>query len=549
METIQPQTSSSWINLVVLLPLFLVAVLAVFIILTKLIFHYQKQTELNKPNFLFLELDLRQWRLKRIPLGWNRIIQKSQLNQELNQIIGTGWMEIAHFFTVIGPEEEQKWKQAIKYCIENHTNAEINSIFKLDQSEHKKTHWQVEFFPAQKDAIRINIKWVNKHHDVEPVKLIKQQELLKERHRFKLFVAFSLTDHNLKAILPAFLHNFSFVVKVKNLHYFSFRNIVVFVAVADYFEHLQKIKAKIAKHLARQKHNLIFNDYYDALTYVEAKDVKDETDLAKILTRISFGIIKSQLNRQAFYFSTKSLFFNEFEEYKAVFNQINQVLVHQNFIIEKLPVYSLNEEKPIINYLIPRVNLANNNWAHFIFQSLNFQEKLNSLFFKQILARPNNEAFMISLHDGEIIKYFDQLKQNKQILYIINLLNYKKPLQIIGLLELLKKHEIQFGLRVAEINSVLFSILENVKPRFLVFSQQFMHQINADAMHHPIDKISLIVICERFGIIPIFENPDENFKMTIKNLSNRDKYYFQLPTWEKEALKTALNEAAETTES
>ena len=141
----------------------------------------------------------------------------------------------------------------------------------------------------------------------------------------------------------------------------------------------------------------------------------------------------------------------------------------------------------------------------------------------------NNEGklFMIDINDYEINARFDEMIQNRKILYIINLMSYKKPLQIIALFKLLKKYQIKFGIRVNEITSVLFSIVENVKPNVLIMSKEFTSSVDPDLIHQNIDKIGLILICERLNIIPIFENPDHNLKITLKNFSNKEKYFFQ----------------------
>lgn len=518
------------VGLTVLLPIFFLITSIIISLIFIFVVQYQKKQRLNRPNLMFLELDLKQWRIKKIPMAWSQITNQIKFSNNLDEIINNGWIDINKFFTILNTKEVKKWKKAIEYAIQNKTNIEITSIVDLDNYDLEKSNWQIEFFPPYNDIIRINIKWFNSlNHQKNRISVIEKEQLLTDKVQFKLFVAFSLTDKNINLILDDFLEHFQSAIKIKKIKYFIFKNNVVFVASAWQFDQIQKIKAKFTKYIYKNKNNIVFNSYYDALTYVEVKSISTEEDFAKILTRISFGIIKSKLIRKPFYFSSKAILFNEFEEYKEAINYVNDLLVKEDFIVEKQRIYSILQNKKVLNYFLPKINeMPDNNWFPLILSSSNFQDKLSDLFFKKMMNY-NNEGklFMIDINDYEINARFDEMIQNRKILYIINLMSYKKPLQIIALFKLLKKYQIKFGIRVNEITSVLFSIVENVKPNVLIMSKEFTSSVDPDLIHQNIDKIGLILICERLNIIPIFENPDHNLKITLKNFSNKEKYFFQ----------------------
>ena len=518
------------VGLTVLLPIFFLITSIIISLIFIFVVQYQKKQRLNRPNLMFLELDLKQWRIKKIPMAWSQITNQIKFSNNLDEIINNGWIDINKFFTILNTKEVKKWKKAIEYAIQNKTNIEITSIVDLDNYDLEKSNWQIEFFPPYNDIIRINIKWFNSlNHQKNRISVIEKEQLLTDKVQFKLFVAFSLTDKNINLILDDFLEHFQSAIKIKKIKYFIFKNNVVFVASAWQFDQIQKIKAKFTKYIYKNKNNIVFNSYYDALTYVEVKSISTEEDFAKILTRISFGIIKSKLIRKPFYFSSKEILFNEFEEYKEAINYVNDLLVKEDFVVEKQRIYSILQNKKVLNYFLPKINeMPDNNWFPLILSSSNFQDKLSDLFFKKMINY-NNEGklFMIDINDYEINARFDEMIQNRKILYIINLMSYKKPLQIIALFKLLKKYQIKFGIRVNEITSVLFSIVENVKPNVLIMSKEFTSSVDPDLIHQNIDKIGLILICERLNIIPIFENPDHNLKITLKNFSNKEKYFFQ----------------------
>ena len=518
------------VGLTVLLPIFFLITSIIISLIFIFVVQYQKKQRLNRPNLMFLELDLKQWRIKKIPMSWSRITNQMKFSNSLDEIISNGWIDINKFFTILNTKEVKKWKKAIEYAIQNKTSIEITSVIDLDNYNLEKSNWQIEFFPPYNDVIRINIKWYNSlNYQKNQISVIEKEQLLTDKVQFKLFVAFSLTDKNINLILNDFLDHFQTAIKIKKIKYFIFKNNIVFVASAWQFDQIQKIKAKFTKYIYKNKNNIVFNSYYDALTYVEVKSISTEEDFAKILTRISFGIIKSKLIRKPFYFSSKEILFNEFEEYKEAINYVNDLLVKEDFIVEKQRIYSILQNKKVLNYFLPKINeMPDNNWFPLILSSSNFQDKLSDLFFKKMINY-NNEGklFMIDINDYEINARFDEMIQNRKILYIINLVSYKKPLQIISLFKLLKKYQIKFGIRVNEITSVLFSIVENVKPNVLIMSKEFTSSVDPDLVHQNIDKIGLILICERLNIIPIFENPDHNLKITLKNFSNKEKYFFQ----------------------
>ena len=518
------------VGLTVLLPIFFLITSIIISLIFIFVVQYQKKQRLNRPNLMFLELDLKQWRIKKIPMSWSRITNQMKFSNSLDEIINNGWIDINKFFTILNTKEVKKWKKAIEYAIQNKTSIEITSVIDLDNYNLEKSNWQIEFFPPYNDVIRINIKWYNSlNYQKNQISVIEKEQLLTDKVQFKLFVAFSLTDKNINLILNDFLVHFQTAIKIKKIKYFIFKNNIVFVVSAWQFDQIQKIKAKFTKYIYKNKNNIVFNSYYDALTYVEVKSISTEEDFAKILTRISFGIIKSKLIRKPFYFSSKEILFNEFEEYKEAINYVNDLLVKEDFVVEKQRIYSILQNKKVLNYFLPKINeMPDNNWFPLILSSSNFQDKLSDLFFKKMINY-NNEGklFMIDINDYEINARFDEMIQNRKILYIINLVSYKKPLQIISLFKLLKKYQIKFGIRVNEITSVLFSIVENVKPNVLIMSKEFTSSVDPDLVHQNIDKIGLILICERLNIIPIFENPDHNLKITLKNFSNKEKYFFQ----------------------
>ena len=523
------------IGLNILLVVFVVAVLAALAWLVAFALQYDKKTRLNCPNFVFLELDFKQWRIRRIPLGWNPTIAKTQPMFYLNEMLARGWLDINRFFSLLGPAETQNWKAALQYCIQNKTNIEINSVISVDHYQRERSHWTVDFFAPQGDLIRVNIKWVNQLAPApHRVQLLDKAQLLVQPEPFKLFVAFSLTEARPSATLVAsFLDQIRAVVPLKHFRYFTFKNNVVFVVGAWQFAILQKLKNKFITALAKNKTNIVLNNYYDGLAYVEVKHLNGETDFTKVLARLAFGLIKSKLTCAPFHFSTKGIFFNEFEEYKEAINTLHTILNQGQVATASLGVYSMTDQTKTLEYHLPHLSTTN-NWLTLILATSNFREKLSALFFRHLMQSCGSQPFMIDINDHDISHHFEHMVAHPQGLYIVNIVTYTKPRQTIELFTLLKNHNIQFGLRILAVSAPLLSLLENAHPSFVILTREFSASIRPETLHANIDKIGLLLMCERLQIMPIFENPDPQLQLTLQNLGSVPKLFFRTPatTWD-----------------
>lgn len=470
------------------------------------IFIYIENSSNNKVNLLFLELDYKQWRIKKKQFIWNKFIHSHQFDSKINHVINSGWVEIFNFFSVLGKEEENKWRESIEYCIKNKTNVTLNSV--IDLNKHEKSYWYVDFFYQDENFIQINIKWINKKNKDITINMIDKSSLLNSfNDKYKLFISFNLLD---KDDIQNFIFHFSLIAKSKfKISYFIFKKIIVFTICFDNFNKMQKHRIYLHEQIMKQKNRFIINSYCDAISYVDAKDINNENDLVKIITRISFSISKSKVICQPFYFNSKNIYLNEFEEYKESLNNINKIIKNKDFFSSQGNVKKIHSSTIKYLYIYPQINLQikKNNLFPLIVESTNLEEKIRTFHFEKNLNSQNNTKYLIDINDYDIIKHFNQIIANKNVIYIINFIEFKKPLQIIKLLNLLKNENVNFCFKINKITSEFFSVIENTSPKIIIITNEIVNNLNNKNFNsNNIQIIELILMSERLGIKIIFEN-------------------------------------------
>ena len=136
---------------------YIVIVILVFILLILLIlvqyfvFVFQKINHSKKETSLFLlDLDLKNWRIKKINSIWNnknRKINNEKLDLYFNKNIDKGWVNISKIFDLLDPKETQKWKKSIQYCIQNKNLVSINSQVNIKSNKsYNQCNLKINFY-------------------------------------------------------------------------------------------------------------------------------------------------------------------------------------------------------------------------------------------------------------------------------------------------------------------------------------------------------------------------------------------------------------------
>lgn len=485
----------------------------------------------------FLDLDLKNWRIKKNSSLWNTRLDNEKFSFYFNKKIGVGWINIAKFFSFIGEKEEKRWRKAIEYSVQNKSNTSIQSemIFKtLDEKKDIKHFFDIKFIYVNDKRIHIELKSKTKIYDeFLNKKLVSKKDLLTDESFYKLFVAFSLVDKDQKTFID-FVIEMDSILKIKNANYFKSNAIVVVVLKNNSYLKIKHLKRKIQKRIKKMQNNSIIKNLFEGSAFVECQNLKSESDFSKIMTRISFSLVKSKINKKPILFNQKNIKFNEFEEFKEKIMNISNIIETKEFEYLFLPTVSIQTKEKIYDYLIPNFKLEDDYWNDYVIGINDFYNKIRDKFAKNILSikqidYPKNKV-LLSINDYQIEDIFDQMVKNKnKFIFIINRIKFQNVNEFVKLLKLLELSEIKYGISANEFDSSLLSIIGNVKPKIILISNKFNENFGDNGIKNKLKVIYSILLSERSKILLIFSNIDKDMAKEIQLLSKTEKYWVEKP--------------------
>lgn len=514
--------------------LFILVSLCLAIIACFLYFNFKKDKMIDKyePILFFLELDLKKWRIKKSHLLINEMFEKynKKAIQYIDKKIGNGWINISQLFDSLEPVNRDKWKKAIEYCVQNKSNFFINQKIKIESFENTKNtiiFFKLKFQYVNDKKIVIEYRSQNKLESERLFnKIITKDQLFNTKHKYRLFIAFSVIKNSLDTFIT-FIDLFDKLIKNKNIRYFKTNAIIVATITNESYRKINRIKKIIQSKLKKSLNKNNINNFFDGLTFVECQNLETENDFSKIMTRISFGLIKSKTIQSSVHFNLKNIQFNEFEEFKEKIININNMIESNRIEFEKLSVYSSKTKKEIYNFLIPKFQIENDYWNENILKINNFDKKIEDQFVSNILSsnKKLNKKTLININDYQIEKIFENMKNNREFIFIINQTKYSETKEFISLLKLLNVSKIKFGFYVEEFSSSFFSVITNVKPSVIVLSEKVNSNLEEKSVVNKLRILNSITIISRLKIPLVFTNVNDKVINEIELLPNEDKYY------------------------
>lgn len=522
----------------------LVFIFLIFLILIQyFVFLFQRINHLKKETSLFLlDLDLKNWRIKKINSIWNNKnnkINNEKLDLYFNKEIDKGWVNISKIFDLLGPEETKKWKKSIQYCVQNKNLVSINSQVNIKSNKsYNLCNLKINFVYINPNKINIEIKSKMEYLDDSIFKnmISNKKEIIDNKNEFKLFIAFSLVDKTNQTFLT-FINLIYNKLKMKDVKFLRFNELLIFVSTSNNYKKNKKLRKYINKKMTNYKTNSYINHLYDGLSYVECKDLENENDFSKIITRISFGLIKSRLNKKPFYFNLKNINFNEFENFKEKITSINNLIEDKDKNYDFLPVLEIKNEKEEFEYLKPIIDLKENYWNEYIMKMNDFENKIKDSFIENFLfsysktRKKIKKPILIEINDYQIER-MSSLLSNKDYYFIIKQVQYTKTGDFIKLLNLIQLSNIQFALIIEEFDSKILTIIKNVKPNIIIVSKKFNDKFLNNQINDKLIIKNLINTSKNLDIKLIFQNIDSNIKNEILSFSNsnnnNNQYYLKM---------------------
>ena len=505
--------------------------IAAFVVIFLVVFKVRtKKIQTNDNSIFFMQMDLKNLRIKKNNLQLDYFFNKSNnFSNYFKNLFPNGWMTFRQFFSIIGIKEEEKWKRAIEFSIQNKTNTTIYSEFKFKNKNNKRFIYflGIKFIYVDENTLNIDLfLQIPVEHDFYENRIISKSKLFNLDHKYKLFIAFSI-ENTTSSFFIQFINQLNKLIKIKNSYFFKSSKMIVMVLSNNSYSKLQKYRLKIQNKLESKKAKANLEAYYNALAFVECQDLKTESDFSKVMTRISFALIKSKSLRVPIHFNLQNIKFNEFEEFKEKIMIIDGLIKSNNFDYEILPVKSIKSMKEIFQLVAPTFEFENNYNNEAIFKINEFDKKIRERFVESILR--SNKQFgkkiLININDYQIETIFDLMKENKNFIYIVHRVKYREIGNFENLLKLLELSEINYALYVEEFDSEVLSLLTNLDVKMIVLSMTFNNNFEESMSTSKLEAVNAIILAENRNITLIFTEVEDKLKKELELLTKKDKLY------------------------
>ncbi len=492
--------------------------LGVFGLIVIIIFLFMNQSKDNlKTNtgIFLVDIDLKKNRLKKSDLI--TVIDKD-INRNSNiEFFNEGWMDIDDFLSNLSKENKEIFlngldaiktnRKYVKFIIKNET---------LRESGYQ-VQWLVEFFQTKND-MNATIKWSYGKKMPIGLRIISKEELFKDNHQYKSFIAFNLRDRNHKTF-QEFIRILFKSLKMKNLDFFVSKNIVILIVYGQKNEEIEIQLKLILKKYEEIKSTKNISSYCDAVAVVESKNLVNSKDLLKIINRIYFSLIKSTQLNKIFYFNAKNIFFNEYEEFKDNYTILNNIIKNNKISSIKIPILDAKNNSTIATYLKPNFEYPVNFWTDIIVDNKNILPNIQNEYFNHMLKTFKNlDQYLIDVNDYIILQNIDKLKELPSMIFIIKFIESTNIQNLELIASTLKQSGIKFGIRVEHIIPETITLIESIMPHAIIISENL---IDTEDLRKFLNLKQLITLCSKNPATLIFENP------TPSNLSdNIINYYY-----------------------
>ncbi|MGL5205876.1 MAG: MHO_4530 family protein [Metamycoplasmataceae bacterium] len=479
----------------------------------------QKKNALKSNSGIFLvDIDLKNNRLRKYDLIQMIDIDSTKKNDD--EYFSEGWMDINEFLNNLTADNKEKFltalddikinKKYVKFIIKNETTPE--SDYSIE--------WVVEFFQTNNE-INSTIKWSYVKKLPKGLRIITKEDLFENKNSYKSFIAFNLRskDHlTFKEFVTILFEN----LKMKNLDFFISRNIVILIVYGENSEIVQTEIKKIVERFEKIKSSKNLDAYCDSIAVVESKNLFNQKDLLKVMNRIYFSLIKSSQLEKIFYFSTKNIFFNEFEEFKENYSLLNDMIKNKNIGSVEIPIKDYkNNNNVIAKYMKPKIDYPVNFWTEKILEKDNILPSIEDEYFEfKLNSFKKMDQYLIDVNDYVILQNIDQIKEYKSIVFIVKFLE-STNLQNFELIALtLKSNGIKFGIKINSIVPEVITIIESIMPQAIIISESL---IDTTDLNKYLLLKQLLTLCAKNPATLIYENPSE-FELSNNKIIN---YYYK----------------------
>ncbi len=484
------------------------------VFISNVLFSFLKKVKIkSSAGFFLLDIDLKNNRLRK-----TNLLNKEEKSQEV-EYLSEGWMDINIFLSSISKTNEEKFLIAINAITKN--SDYVKFIIKNDSliEPAYSVQWLVELFKTN-DLVSATVRWDYIKNIPKNLTIISKEELFKNQNKYKSFIAFNLKTNDQNEF-QVFMTILCAILKLKNLEFLISKSIVTLIIYGENNEEIEKKINYVLSKIKKGKTEKELLLYYDGLGIVESDGVTNINDLAKIMNRIYFSLIKSKQLKKPFLFNIKNIFFNEFEEFKENYAILNNIIKSKNIPTIKTPIIEFKSKNIIANYIKPIPKYLDNFWTNMIIQNKNILPNLDDFYFEKIInSLDQYDQYFIDINDYMIIQNIEKIKHHISLIFIIQF----NELANINNLELivsnLKANNIKFGIKISNIASEVITLIEFIKPHIIIIREEL---INTSDLTKFLNLKQLITLSKKNPVTLIFENPakSEFSKNTINYYYNK----------------------------
>ncbi|MGL4183730.1 MAG: hypothetical protein ACRCRP_01205 [Metamycoplasmataceae bacterium] len=440
----------------ILLFTLLFIIVFIFIFLFLFLININKNILHNEKDAIFFILDEQK---KRIIIKNN--IFFGNKNFPLFPIVNNQWFSYDKFFEKFNSETIKKIENAVKILQKNKDYIYLS----FEEKNEKLINYNLYFHYNSNQNINGYIEW--KIQEEEPT-ILHKNDLINMPGKYMLFVSFKLDSFNISDKKNIILNLKKLFFLKKEPNFFIINQILSIIYYCETKEELFILKQKINKLLMKNNVSSFIKLNFRGTSLVEGSDISNLEILNNFILRIKFSIIKSLELKIHFEFCEKNIYFNEFEEFKLLFSKQIESISSKNIKeYKKIDIYDENQKK-VLMYIKPTVNIDESLFSKDIFNNLNLSELLVDNFLKFSLKNLKG-PYIVDVNDYDILNSIELMSENKNNIYHINFINNISNSEIISILNLLSRKKLLISINTKNISSFFdfVSILLNTEPHII----------------------------------------------------------------------------------
>ena len=369
---------------------------------------------------------------------------------------------------------------------------------------------------SEESDFQLHLFWEKNNQKIaqNQLKTITQEEIVKNKFKFKGFISFHMNSNILNSN-KYFLNLLAKQIKIKN-HYFIWQNLIVFTFFSSSSKKSKKKVSKFIEKINQRKSFLGKNRFFKGTSYVLTKNVTKLNKLNYFLNFLKFCCLVSSEKREDFISKRNNYFKNEdYLEYLKNLKEVKFLLKSKNFSIDNKIITSVNTNRKITNYFFPKLDKLQGSTKSFLLKDLMYSKLITNSFAEEMLFNKENadKTFLIDVYDNWIITNHENLFLKKAV-YVVNINNKRKiPSNLVSVLNDLSQKGFTLALKVKKDHIIIENLMNAINFKFFIIDKDFLEDFSDWKF---IDLMLVKKIATKNKVRMIFNGKNENLDLMQK---------------------------------